>query len=181
MPTDYPGSGDVHVDALLTNLSIGRKNAAYIAEEIFPTVLVNKRSDILPQYVKSDWFRLRAKALGEREPAPVGGYSVSKTATYYCTEYGAAHFIGDARRANTDMPFDADRDGVNWLVDGMLLQKEYQWVTDFWKTGVWARTKRAAETSPSGQLTPPARRYRTCGLTSARLHGPRGWSRTRWC
>lgn len=141
MPTDYPGSGDVHVDALLTNLSIGRKNPAYIAEEIFPMVLVNKRSDILPQYVKSDWFRLRAKALGEREPAPVGGYSVSKTATYYCTEYGAAHFIGDARRANTDMPFDADRDGVNWLVDGMLLQKEYQWVSDFWKTGVWATDK----------------------------------------
>lgn len=141
MPTDYPGSNDVHVDALLTNMSIGYKNPAYIAEQIFPMVLVNKRSDIVPKYTQSDWFRRRAKKLGEREPAPVGGYSVSTSDTYYCDEIGAGHFIGDARRANTDMPFEADRDGVNWVVDGILLEKEYNFVTDFWKTGVWTTDK----------------------------------------
>lgn len=138
---DYPGSGDVHVDALLTNMSIGYKSAAYIADEIFPTVLVNKRSDIVPKYVQSDWFRLRGKALSEREPAPIGGYTVDVTDTYFCTEYGVGHFIGDARRANTDMPFAADRDGMAWVVDGLLLQREYQFSSEFFKTGVWQTDK----------------------------------------
>lgn len=141
MPTDYPGSGEVHVDALLTNISIGYMNPLYIAERIFPMVLVNKRSDIVPKYDRSYWYRLRGKKLGEREPAPVGGYAVNTADTYYCDEYGVGHFIGDSRRANTDLPFNADRDGVQWVVDGIQLQKEYSFTSDFWKTGVWGTDK----------------------------------------
>lgn len=137
MPTDFPGAGEVHVDALLTNMSIGYKNALYIAPSLFPVVLVNKRSDIVPKYGKSAWARDEAKELGEREPPPVGGYNVDVTDTYYCREYGFAHFVGDARRANTDLPFDADRDGMEFVTDKLLLSHERQFVTKFWKTGVW--------------------------------------------
>lgn len=141
MPMDYPGSGDVHVDALLTNVSVGYVNKVYIAGTLFPTVLVVKRSDIVPKYTKSDWFRDTAKELTEREPAPVGGYNVDTSDTYYCREYGQAHFIGDARRANTDRPFDADRDGARFVSDKLLLKEERMWVSKFWKTGVWATDK----------------------------------------
>ncbi len=137
MPAEQPGSGDVHVDALLTNISVGYRNQYYIAEEIFPTVLVTKRSDIVPKYGKSAWFRDEAKELGEREPPPVSGYNVDTSDTYYCREYGFGHFIGDSRRANTDQPFDAVRDGSMWVTDKLLLKAERQFVTDFWKTGVW--------------------------------------------
>lgn len=138
MATDYPGSGDVHVNALLTNMSIGWGNELYIAEGIFPNVLVNKRSDIVPKYLQSDWYRRRGKYLGEREPAPVGGYRVDTTDTYFCNETGVGHFIGDARRANTNEPFNADMDATRWVVDGILLEKEYRFTNDFWKVGVWA-------------------------------------------
>ncbi len=137
MPFDSPGSEDVHVDGLLTSMSVGYKNLFYIADGIFPNVLVPKRSDIVPKYGKSAWFRDEAKQLAEREPPPVGGYNIDVTDTYYCREFGYGHFIGDARKANTDNPFDAVRDGTNWVSDKILLSKERSFVTDFWKTGVW--------------------------------------------
>ena len=137
MPAEQPGSGDVHVDQLLTNISVGYKNQYYIAEQIFPAVLVEKRSDIVPKFTKSAWFRDEAKELGEREPPPVSGYNVDLSDTYYCREYGFAHFISDARRDNTDQPFDAVRDGAMWVTDKLLLKAERMFVTDFWKTGVW--------------------------------------------
>ncbi len=141
MPADYPGASEVHVDGLLTNISIGYKNEAYIADQIFPTVLVNKKSDIVPKFYQSDWYRRRAKRLGEREAPPVGGYNVDTSDTYYCHNVGGAHFISDDRLANQDMPFSADRDGVAWVTDGILLEQEYRFVTDFWKTGVWTTDK----------------------------------------
>lgn len=144
MATDQPGSGDVHVDALLTNISVGYINLLYIVSQILPTVLVQKRSDIVPKYDKSHWFRDDAKELSEREAAPVSGYAVDTSDTYYCREYGFGHFIGDARKANTDRPFDADRDGVRLVSDKLLLKEERMFVTDFWKTGVWGTDKTGA-------------------------------------
>jgi hypothetical protein len=141
MPMDSPGSGDVHVDALLTGISVGYANAIYIAGQIFPAVLVLKRSDIVPKYTKSDWFRDEAKELSEREAPPVTGYNVDTTDTYYCREYGIGHFIGDARRANTDRPFDADRDATRWVSDKLQLREERLFVSNFWTTGVWAEDK----------------------------------------
>lgn len=141
MPNDYPGVNDVHVNALLTNMSIGYKNNLLIADKIAPMVMVPKRSNIVPAYDKSHWYRIRAKNTTEREAPPVSGYSVDTSDTYYCKERSAAHFISDARRANTDMPFNADRDGTMWVADALDLYKEYYFVQNFWKTGVWGTDK----------------------------------------
>lgn len=141
MAMDLPGSGDVHVDVLLTNMSVGFINVVYIAGDMFPTVLVVKRSDIVPKYTKSAWFRDEARELTEREAPPVIGYGVDVTDTYFCREYGIGHFIGDARKANTDAPFDADRDGTRLVTDKMLMKEERLWVTNFWKKGVWGTDK----------------------------------------
>jgi hypothetical protein len=138
---DQPGASEVHVDALLTNISVGYSNALYIAREIFPVVQVMKQSDIVPKYDKSDWFRDEAKALSEMEAPPISGYGVDVTDTYYCQPYGQGHAISDQRRANTDAPFDADRDGTRWATDKLELKNERMWVSDFWKTGVWGTDK----------------------------------------
>jgi len=52
-----PTANQVHVDALLTNISIGYRNASYIADRLFPIVPVNKQSNIIPNYEQSHWFR----------------------------------------------------------------------------------------------------------------------------
>jgi len=137
MSGEQPGAGDVHVDAPLTNISIGYKNPEYIAGMIFPLVLVQKRSDIVPEFYQSAWFRDEAQQLTEREAPPVSGYNVNTSDTYYCNEYGIGHFISDARRANQDIPFDAYRDGTEWVSDKLDLRRERHFVANFWTTGVW--------------------------------------------
>ena len=136
-----PGAGDVHVNALLTQLSIAYQNPMYIAERIFPVVRVNKQSDIVPKYDQSHWFRDEAALLADTEPPPKGGYSVDVTDTYFCHIYGIAHEIPDTVRSNQDSPFNADNDGMAWLMDRMLMRKERSFVGDFWKTSVWDTDK----------------------------------------
>lgn len=136
-----PGYDDAHVDGLLTNMSIAYVNEMYIASQIFPEVPVQNRSDIVPKYTKSDWFRNEAKRLAPMEPPPVGGYTIDVTDTYYCDEYGIGHVIPDQTRANTDRPFDPDRDGMAWMMDRIFMSEERMFVENFWKTGVWATDK----------------------------------------
>lgn len=132
-----PGHNDLHVDRLLTNMSIAYQNEMYIATQIFPEVQVLNRSDIVPKYDQSHWFRDEAVRLSATQAPPVGGYEVDLTQTYYCHEYGIGHLIPDQTRANTDQPFDVDRDGMAWLVDRMLMASERHFVNNFWKTTVW--------------------------------------------
>jgi hypothetical protein len=132
-----PGEGDVHVDRLLTNMSIAYINDMYIAQRIFPVVPVNNRSDIVPRYDKSYWFRDLAKELGPTEAPPVSGYTVDNTMTYFCREYGIGHLVPDTVRANADSPYAPDYDGMTWLVDRLDMRREMAFVTDFWKTTVW--------------------------------------------
>lgn len=132
-----PGEGDVHVNSLLTNMSIAYVNEMYIAERIFPSVLVNKQSDYIPKYDQSHWFRDEAKKLNNTEAPPKGGYEVNTADTYFCDLYGIGHEVPDTVRANQDSPFDADRDGMAWCMDRMLMRKEVAFVGDFWKKTVW--------------------------------------------
>jgi len=132
-----PGYNDRHVDRPLTQMSIAYMNEMYIAKEIFPEVLVNNRSDIVPKYDQSYWFRDEVAELAPMQPAPLAGYEVDLTDTYFCRKYGLAHPIPDESRANTDQPFDVDRDGTEFLVDRVDASRERKFVTDFWKTSVW--------------------------------------------
>jgi len=136
-----PGYNDMHVNALLTQMSIGYVNEIYIAEQIFPQVLVVKRSDIIPKYDKSYWFRDEVQELAPMQPAPVSGYEVDTSETYFCKEYGLAHPLADQMLSNTDDPFDPNRDGMEWLMDKMSMAKERYFVSNFWKTSVWGADK----------------------------------------
>lgn len=132
-----PGYNDRHVDRPLTELSIAYMNEMYIAQSIFPVVPVNNRSDIVPKYDQSHWFRDIAAELAPMEAPPLAGYEVDLTDTYFCRKYGLGHPIPDESRANTDAPFDVDLDGMYFLVDRMDAKKERMFITDFWKTSVW--------------------------------------------
>lgn len=136
-----PGENDLHVDALLTQMSIAYINEMYIATQIFPEVSVANRSDIVPRYDKSHWFRNEAVELSPTQPPPVGGYEVDTTMTYFCKEFGIGHLIPDQTRANTDAPFDADRDGMSWLMDRLFMAHEKAWLADFWATSKWTTDK----------------------------------------
>lgn len=132
-----PDAGDVHVDALLTNLSIGYMNKRYIASQIFPIVPVNKQSDIVPRYDKDHWFREQMKLRGPGAPVATSGFTVDNTMTFFCNNFALGKEIPDEIRINTDLPYSMDRDAARWLTEMIQIHWEKQWVTDFFATGDW--------------------------------------------
>jgi len=140
MAGNRPDVGDVHVNALLTNISVAYRNEVYVADKVFPIVGVGKQSDIIPSYNKSDWLRdemdLRAPGAVARE----AGWQVTTTDTYFCHGYALRKLIPDEVRANADAPFDIDRDAVTFLTDKAMLHRERQFATVVNASGSWTST-----------------------------------------
>lgn len=136
-PTGY----DLHVNQLLTNMSIGYKNDMYIADEMFPDVQVVKQSDIIPQYNQSPWFRDTAHLRAPGTASRGGGFTVDNTMTYYCNRYSYRFEIPDEFRSNTDAPYNMDRDGTMFATDKLMLNRELSFATNIFKTGVWTTEK----------------------------------------
>ena len=80
-----PTMGQSHVDAVLTNISVAYAQQAgnFIADKVFPTVPVDKKSDKYFTYTKNDWFRDEAQRRGPGTEPAGGGYNLS-TDTYSC-------------------------------------------------------------------------------------------------
>jgi len=137
-----PIASDVHVNKMLTEVLVGYTNAEFIADQIFPVVTVDKQTDIIPAVDQSAFFRDDASGpLSEASVAGDVGYTISKTDTYYCQRYGRRHFISDDRRVNEDAPFNSDREATMLVTNMLMLRREVQFVTDFWKTGFWGTDK----------------------------------------
>lgn len=145
-----PTPSDLHVDHLLTNISVMyiQDQAHYIADKVFPNVPVAKQSDLYAEFPRGFFFRdeVKPRPLGGR--AEVAGYEVT-TASYRCEEFALAHKIDDRIRANADQPLDPDRAAVKLLTQQMLIHREKQFMTDFWGTGKWT-TDRAGNATPTG-------------------------------
>ena len=175
MALNTPAASDVHVNKMLTNILIGYSNSAYIADEIFPAVTVDKQTDIIPAINKSAFFRDEAATpLGEAETAAAVGYRVDATATYYCDRYGIRHFISDDRRINEDDPFNSDREATLLVTDKLQMRRERAFVQDFWKKSVWTTDVTGGTTvtrwSDYGSST-PIEDMRTYRRTIRRLLG----------
>ena len=130
------GLHDLHVDQNLTNLSIGYKNPVYIADTVFPTIPVQRQSNLIPRYDQSPWFRNQA---ANRAPGTMphrDGFTVSST-LYSCLQYAFGYEIPDEYRDNTDAPYDLDRDGTAFVTDRLQMSREIAAATEYFKAGVW--------------------------------------------
>lgn len=130
-------SRDVHVDQLLTNLSIGYSNPAYISDQIFPVVTVGKQSDKYLVYDQSHWFRNEAKLRAPGTKSDRGGWTYSQD-TFFCDRYSYGHEIYDEERDNADAQFRLDTDATEFATDKILMQREVAFASGFFTTGVWA-------------------------------------------
>lgn len=145
MPAYQPDTIDLHVDRLLTNVSVGYVNEKYIYKDGAPQVLVEKESDIIPQYTKDFWFRDVARPLAPGDKAPRSGFEVDNTLTYRVTEYGIAKEIADRIRANQDAPYDLDRDAAKWVSEMCQLRQEINFAGTIFTTSVWTGSSTGAD------------------------------------
>lgn len=147
-----PDVADVHVNTLLTQVSVGYKPAGFFANRVFPMVPVDKQTDIYPVYDKSHW----ARDLGGPGTAPTGsgqavrrapgtrartvGWTLTNTNTYRCINYAFGVEIPKELRDNADSIFNLDRDATTLLTSLLNLRFDREFAADFLTTGVWDNT-----------------------------------------
>ena len=133
-----PTQNQVHVDAILTNISVAymQSQENFIASKVFPVVPVSKQSDKFFKYTKNDWFRDEAQRRADATESAGGGYNLS-TDTYQADVYAFHKDIGDQTRANADAPINVDREAAEFVTSRLMLKMETQWVSAFFGSGVW--------------------------------------------
>lgn len=133
-----PTSSDVHVNAILTTMSVAyvQSQDRFIATDVMPVVPVQKQSDRYFVYSKADFNRIAAE---ERAPATEsvgGGWSIDSTPTYRCKVYAIHKDIDDQTRANADLPLNMDRDATIFVTQQLLMQREKMFM-DSYMADVW--------------------------------------------
>lgn len=131
----------VHVDTLLTTISIGYRNPDYIADQIFPIVEVVKQSDKLTVYDQSYWFRNEARVRAPGTTSVRGGYRVDTSQTYFCDRVSFGYEIADDLRDNADPVFNLELEAVEYVTDKIQLAREVAFATAFFTPGVWGVDK----------------------------------------
>jgi len=133
-----PTQSDVHVDAVLTNISVAyiQNQDHYIASQVFPIVPVDKQSDKYYTYTKNDWFRDEAAPRADATESAGSGYNLG-TDNYNCDVFAFHKDIGNQTRQNADAPLNLDRDATEFVTQRLLLRQERQWAADYFTTSVW--------------------------------------------
>lgn len=145
-----PTPAAVHLDSLLTSLSVGWWNdeSTYIAGRVFPNVAVQKQSDKYRVFDKNDWFRDEARRRADTAEAAQVDYKLSSD-SYYADVYAVKHLIGDQTAANFDAPGNLQQDAARLLVQKLLLQRDIQFANDFLTTGKWGTDLTGVAAAPS--------------------------------
>ncbi len=135
---DNPTPSDVHYDQNLTNISVAyfQNQSDFIADMIFPNIPVQKQSDRYIIFDESDFNRDEMEKRAPATETKGGGWRYSND-SYQCDVWGFHKDLDAQTRANEDEIFEIDRATVIYLTMKALLNREIQWFTNFFKTGVW--------------------------------------------
>lgn len=141
--------GDVHVDQVLTNLSIGYHPFGMVAERVAKVVPVKKESD--KYYIWNRDTAFRVDSTGSMSLRADGTESKEidfglSTATYSAEEYALKALITDRQKDNADDILKLRESKMRRLQDLILLEQEIRVATLLTTAGNWD----AANTSTPG-------------------------------
>ena len=146
-----PSIEQVHIDKPLTNISIAyiQDSTEYVADEMFPSVPVSKRSDKYFVYDKNDWLRDEAERRADATETTGSGYNLSDD-EYFCEVWGFHKDTGAQTVANEDDVLDAFTDATEFVTSKLLLRRERLFMENFVTSTVWDtdRTGGAQGTNP---------------------------------
>lgn len=146
-----PTMSDLHVNALLTNLSLmyNQEQSNFVADQVFPTIPVAKASDRYTVFSRAD---LNRDTMQKRAPATEsagGGYRVDTTPTYQCETWALHKDIDDQQRGNADFVFNLDEEATRFLTMQALISKERAWATAFFAASIWTTDWTGVAAAPS--------------------------------
>ncbi len=132
-------ASDLHINTGLTRVSVAYKQSAdmYIAGKIFPSVPVAKQSDKIFKFDKNDWRRSQAKVRAPGTESAGGGFAVDSSTTYFCDVHAFHQDVPRETLANSDIG-DFDIQVAEFVTDQLLLDRERDFVTNYFTTNLWA-------------------------------------------
>ena len=135
-----PTTGDVHIDAILTNMSIAfmQDQDHFVAGKVFPTVPVQKQTDKFFTYTQDDFFRDQVQYRADGTESAGTGYGLS-TDSYSAQVWALHKDIGDQVRANSDAPLSPDQDATRFITQQMLLRQEIDWASNYFHLSLGQR------------------------------------------
>lgn len=147
---NQPTQGDVHVNTPLSNISIAfmQSAAAFVADQVFPNIPVQKQSDRYYTYDRGFFNRLEMQKRAAGTESKGIGYSVDNTPSYYCDVWAVHHDVHDQIRANADSVISPDRDATNLVSMQGLLRREVSFAGSFFTTGVWTNNRNGVASAP---------------------------------
>lgn len=95
---------EFHIDGFISNFVTGFRPTDYIFGDVFPTVPVNKQSNVFATIPKGNWFRADVSNRAPGTLATEISYTVSSD-TYFCPNYELRHKIPWETMDNADAPF----------------------------------------------------------------------------
>lgn len=128
-----PLANQIHVDTLLSNLSIKYRNTDYIAMDVFPEVAVKKTSDLYRIYDRN--FRIPETIRANRAVAREHQFEVS-TASYVLQRHSLKDYVSDTDADNYDLA-DLRAETTEELTDVILRRLEKS-VADLFTITNWS-------------------------------------------
>jgi len=134
-----PSHEDLHVDGLLTNLSIAyvQDEKDFVVSKMGAAIPVRKQSDILPQYDKNDFLRDEAKKRAPGTESSGSGYDVDNTLKYFAEEYAFHKDIPNEIRSNEDSPYNTDNDARIYVTQKLLIAQDVLFATAVFQASIW--------------------------------------------
>lgn len=122
-----PARGDVHIDAALTNLSVGRRVQGFIGDLVVPRVKVQKQSD--KYFIHgSEALTIEDTVLAPNAESKGTDWAMT-SATYLCTQYALHGLLSDVVVANADPAIDPRIATMDRVLNKVDLHRENRCAT----------------------------------------------------
>lgn len=134
-----PTTSDVHVNAVLTTLSVAYRQdqSRFVADRVFPVVSVSKQSDRYFTYNRGDFNRDEMQLRAPGTESAGAGYRLDNTPTYYCAEYSLHQDVPDEVIENADAVLNPLRDAAEFLTIKSLIKREKAFVANQFAASLW--------------------------------------------
>jgi hypothetical protein len=122
---DPRGTSPLHMDAILTQISVGWPNGDFVGPNFFPSVGVRKQTDKYYVFGRESWGLhpggdIRAPGTVANE---ITGINVS-TDTYFAVEHALQIAVTDEEKETVDSPMQPVRDGTELVTSQVHLGRE---------------------------------------------------------
>mgnify|MGYP003664013587 CR=1 FL=1 len=128
----------VHIDETLTNLTLSYMTEQnYIADQIFPTVEVQKQSDKFYVFNPDEENREGDVTRLAPRTSPAKFELSAGQSQYFADIFGLAVDFDDQTLGNADAVLDIRSRKVNAAVNKMMMKRDRDFLDTFFTTGVW--------------------------------------------